>query len=414
MTSQRRVAVTSKATDSKSLAALLSAAAVRQRCRWFLEAARAGTLKHFVYDDSMLDDCVQIVAQETRTNYPDLVVPYHSRWRHFETPTGDLSNVLLKYVGASDHDRCRAELDLVFVSVLLDAGAGGRWQYRDDDTGMVYHRSEGLAVASIRMFVAGLFSSDPASPCQVDSDALIALDVDGLESGFKADDDNRLPGLAERTLLLNRLGGVLAKSSATGLCRPSDWILDNLSERAVTAEHLLAVVLDHLNPIWPQGRIEDGVALGDVGYHPLACSAEEFPGLVPFHKLSQWLTYSLIEPLARGGIEVCELNGLTGLAEYRNGGLFVDCGVIQPDDAILTHQPLDVASEIVVEWRALTVALLDEMVARVRQQLAVNEDDFPLACLLQGGSWSAGRRLAQQRRPDGSPPLRLHMTGTVF
>jgi hypothetical protein len=68
------VAVTSKATDSKSLAALFSAAAVRQRCRWFLEAARAGTLKHFVYDDSMLDDCVQIVAQETRTNYPDLVV----------------------------------------------------------------------------------------------------------------------------------------------------------------------------------------------------------------------------------------------------------------------------------------------------------------------------------------------------
>ena len=414
MTSQRRVAVTSKATDSESLAALLSAAAVRQRCRWFFEAARAGTLKHFVYDDSMLDDCVQVVAQETLTNYPDLVVPYHSRWRHFETPTGDLSNVLLKYVGASDQDRCRAELDLVFVSVLLDAGAGGRWQYRDADTGMVYRRSEGLAVASIRMFVAGLFSSDPASPCQVDSDALIALDVDGLERGFKTDDDNSLPGLAERTLLLNRLGGVLAESSATGLCRPSDWILDNLGERVVTAEHLLAVVLDHLNPIWPHGRIEDGVALGDVGYHPLASSAEEFPGLVPFHKLSQWLTYSLIEPLARGGIEVCELNGLTGLAEYRNGGLFVDCGVIQPDKAILTHQPLDVASEIVVEWRALTVALLDEMVVRVRRQLAVNEDDFPLACLLQGGSWSAGRRLAQQLRPDGSPPLRLHMTGTVF
>ena len=414
MTSQRRVAVTSKATNSKPLAALFSAGAVRQRCGWFLEAARTGTLKHFVYDDSMLDDCVQIVAQETRTNYPDLVVPYHSRWRHFETPMGDLSKVLLKYVGDSDHDRCRAELDLVVVSVLLDAGAGSRWHYRDDDTGVVYQRSEGLAVASIRMFVAGLFSSDPASPCQVDSDALIGLNVDDLERGFKVDDDNTLPGLAERTLLLNRLGGVLAESSATSLCRPSDWILDNLGERAVTAEHLLAVVLDHLNPIWPQGRMEDGIALGDVGYHPLAESAEEFPGLVPFHKLSQWLTYSLIEPLVRGGIEVGELNGLTGLAEYRNGGLFVDCGVIQPDDAVLAEQPLDVASEIVVEWRALTVALLDEMVARVRQQLAVNEDDFPLACLLQGGSWSAGRRLARQLRPDGSPPLRLHMTGTVF
>ncbi len=414
MTSQRRVAVTSKTTDSKSLSVLLSAAAVRQRCRWILEAARAGTLNHFVYDDSVLDDCAQIVAQETRTNYPDLVVPFHSRWRHFETPAGDLSDLLLDYVGASDDGRCRAELDLVFISVLLDAGAGGRWQYRDDDTGMVYHRSEGLAVASIRMFVAGLFSSDPASPCQVDSDALIALDVNGLKSGFKANGDNPLPGLAERTLLLNRLGEVLADSVATGLCRPCDWILDNLGERPVTADHLLAVVLTHLNPIWPQGHIEDGVALGDVGYHPVACSAEEFPGLVPFHKLSQWLTFSLIEPLARGGIEVCELNGLTGLAEYRNGGLFLDCGVIQADGAALTHQPLAVASEIVVEWRALTIALLDELAPRVRQLLALNEDDFPLACLLQGGSWSAGRRLAQQRRPDGSAPLRLHMTGTVF
>ena len=82
MTSQRRVAVTSKATNSKALAALFSAGAVRQRCGWFLEAARTGTLKHFAYDESMLDDCVQIVAQETRANYPDSV-----SYTHLTLPT---------------------------------------------------------------------------------------------------------------------------------------------------------------------------------------------------------------------------------------------------------------------------------------------------------------------------------------
>ena len=45
---------------------------------------------------------------------------------------------------------------------------------------------------------------------------------------------------------------------------------------------------------------------------------------MPLHKLSQWLAYSLIEPLQRAGIAVTDIDGLTGLAEYRNGGLFID------------------------------------------------------------------------------------------
>jgi len=51
---------------------------------------------------------------------------------------------------------------------------------------------------------------------------------------------------------------------------------------------------------------------------------------VPFHKLSQWLAYSLIEPLEAAGIAVDGLGDLTALAEYRNGGLLVDLGVIRP------------------------------------------------------------------------------------
>ena len=59
------------------------------------------------------------------------------------------------------------------VSVLLDAGAGAAWSYTEPGTGAVLRRSEGLAVASLHAFRAGLFSGDPARhPLRADADGL--------------------------------------------------------------------------------------------------------------------------------------------------------------------------------------------------------------------------------------------------
>jgi hypothetical protein len=68
----------------------------------------------------------------------------------------------------------------------------------------------------------------------------------------------------------------------------------------------------------------------------------------------------------------------------------------------------------VVEWRALTVALLDRVAPLVREKLGLTAEDFPLAKVLEGGTWATGRRLARERRPDGSPPLAVISDGTVF
>jgi hypothetical protein len=136
-------------------------------------------------------------------------------------------------------------------------------------------------------------------------------------------------------------------------------------------------------------------------------------GLVPFHKLSQWLCYSLVEVLEEAGIAVDHLDALTGLAEYRNGGLFIDLGVLAPRDPSL-DAPLTVDHPAVVEWRALTVALLDLLAPMLRERLGRSAAELPLARLLQGGTWDAGRRIARQRRPDGSPPLVVISDGTVF
>ena len=135
---------------------------------------------------------------------------------------------------------------------------------------------------------------------------------------------------------------------------------------------------------------------------------------MPFHKLSQWLTYSLLEPIEAAGVEVVEIDALTALPEYRNGGLLIDHGVIWPRRTIDPAEAFEVGSELIVEWRALTVTLMDQLLAPVRARLGLG-DAFKLPHLLQGGTWSAGRKIARTLRlPDGPPPIAVAADGTVF
>jgi hypothetical protein len=183
---------------------------------------------------------------------------------------------------------------------------------------------------------------------------------------------------------------------------------------ALPAPAVLAELLKNLGTIWPSRLILAGVALGDCWRHSSIITSDTTSGLVPLHKLSQWLAYSLIEPLQRAGIAVTDIDGLTGLAEYRNGGLFIDTGVLalrEPADAIREH---DLASPLVVEWRALTIALLDRLANALRQKLNLDPIALPLAKVLEGGTWAAGRAIARERRPVGAPPLKVLSDGTVF
>jgi hypothetical protein len=176
----------------------------------------------------------------------------------------------------------------------------------------------------------------------------------------------------------------------------------------------LATLLDGLSSIWPSALTLEGCPVGDAGRHPAARTGDATDQIVPFHKLSQWLAYSLIEPLEAAGLAVERLHELTALAEYRNGGLLVDLGVIRPRTAIDPLLRHDVGSELIVEWRALTVALLDPLVGLVREKLGL-DSTFTMPQLLQGGTWSAGRKIAHALRPpDGPPPIAVAADGTVF
>ena len=410
---------------SAAVALLRSTVAVRERAGWLLARARRGGSAEFEVDDTRLDSAAEEVAAVTRSRYPSLEIPYHSRWRHFEAGGVDRRRLLDERLGPADAaDRARAQIDLALVSVLLDAGAGPAWSYREPGTGLVLTRSEGLGVASFHAFVAGLFSSDPDRPLQVDAAALCRLDATELALAFQVGSGNPLVGLDGRVALLRRLGGALVEAKAVygSDGRPGGLFDHALRQRTPTsdgeasrlhAHDLLVILLDTLAPVWATGNVLEGQPLGDCWRHDAVPGAGATAGWVPFHKLSQWLCYSLLEPFAWAGHPVAGLEALTGLPEYRNGGLLIDSGVLRPKDARFAARPRAVGELFVVEWRALTVALLDELAPRVRRALGVASEQMPLACVLEGGTWAAGRALAWRLR-DGLPPVTIVSDGTVF
>jgi hypothetical protein len=369
-----------------------------------------------------MDSVVDLVLQTTRDAYPSLDVPFHSRWRHFVV-NGDnrWAAIASQARWPNPAIRARAEFDLAMVSVFLDAGAGPTWRYRDPKSGLAIGRSEGLALASLSMFENGTFSADPSRPLRADGSALATLSVSDVARGLQVSDANPLVGLEGRVDLLRNLGKlVVSKPQVFGrhdTPRPGG-LFDQLASRTedgrLPAPVILSELLQQLGPIWPSRLSLGGIALGDCWRHPALVTSDATNGLVPLHKLSQWLAYSLIEPLQTAGIEVIDIDGLTGLAEYRNGGLFIDSGVLTFRDEQDAQRDHEVSSPLVVEWRALTVALLDGLADGVRKRLGLDAQSLPLAKVLEGGSWAAGRRLARERRTDASPPVKVISDGTVF
>ena len=410
-----------RSAESAGVAKLRSLEAIRERCQEILARADAGCLAHFELHRERLNATADYVLATIEERYPDLDIPFHSRWRHFEVGGIDRWKTLWpKLQGGSRENIARTRIDLAVTSVLLDAGAGNEWRYVEADSGTVFSRSEGLAVASFHMFIEGAFSSKAEDLLRADASGLKSLDTDDLTRAFQVRRDNPLVGAAGRIELLRSLGQAL--SAHPKLFGENDprvgKLYDYLATRAVGDQlpiaEIFSAVLGGLAPIWP-GRVQlGGENLGDVWRHPAIERGDPSNGLVPFHKLSQWLTYSLVEPLEEAGLQVTALETLTGLPEYRNGGLFVDLGVLSLRQPAAADRIQDAGSELVVEWRALTVALVDELARLIRAKLDMDAERLPLIRILEGGTWAAGRKAARERRASGGPPITVNSDGTVF
>lgn len=278
-----------------------------------------------------------------------------------------------------------------------------------------------------------------------DAEGLLNLKLEDLSKGLQVDyENNPLIGLEGRLNLLKRLGGVLKDpknkklffSTADGSYRPGNLIY-YLQDRQIVGSDkikiridiktLWEVIIEGFGGVWPEeGRCKIGkVCLGDVWSIKILESENQSTNtqvntqnntsnLVTFHKLSQWLTYSLMEPMETLlKWEFINKNQLTGLAEYRNGGLFIDFGVIKLLEEGTEFHPND---EVVVQWRALTICLLDRLAPLLRVRLNLSLESFSLPKMLEGGTWKAGREIAKNLRPEkgGPPPINIISDGTVF
>lgn len=411
------MAATSKSVNltSKQIDYLLQPEAIRERAGQILKLAQAGGTS-FEFHPEKLKSTVAYVLGVIQKKYPELDIPFHSRWGHFKAGGLDRAAMFDSMFERFDAtEKARSKLDLVITSVLLDAGAGAAWSYTEANSGAKLTRSEGLGVASFHMFCSGVMNSDKRS-LMANAEGLKTVTDQDLIQHFQVTEKNPLVGVSGRVQLLNNLGRAMENKKIFKNGRPGN-ILDYLFTKCgetIPATEILKAVLDGFGAIWP-GRITAGnVNLGDVWIHSGLGTSGSYESLVPIHKLSQWMTYSLIEPIVEAGYKVTNVEGLTGLAEYRNGGLMLDSGLLtfrNPEDQKKEWAP---GSELIIEWRALTVLLLDMIGTEVQKALGKTPQDFPLAKVLEGGTWWAGRAIALEKRDGGVPPLNILSDGTVF
>ncbi|CAM9674078.1 unnamed protein product [Laminaria digitata] len=230
------LAAAAPAGTSDRVATLRSLACIRSRCNQIFEAAKSDRLAHFRVNLTKMPDVVNFVQSLMDRDYASYDdVPYHSRWRHFEVGGVDRTSALKKVWSDSSAKRdslevARRLVDLVTTSVLLDAGAGAAWKYKEAGTGLEAGRSEGLGVASFHMFDSGAFSSDPgAFPHRADSAGLKGLADDSVRAAFQVDDAaNPLVGCDGRTQVLKRLGTALEQHpeyfESGGVFRPGNMV----------------------------------------------------------------------------------------------------------------------------------------------------------------------------------------------
>ena len=329
-----------------------------------------------------------------------------------------MSEFLEKMESFSLHQKTKTKLDFIGISILLEGFSGLRWRYREEKKD--YSRWEGQLIACFRMFLEGLFSSDKNKTLRVDAAKLLSLSLEDLENGLQSGDNNPLIGLEQRLQTLVQLGGILKKNPTLfGSENPRfgnilHFFLEQASchNNSLSCQEIFQTLQKCLRGLWPGAVEMAGVNLGDTWIYPPFGTGKE--ALIPFHRHSQWLCFSFLEPLVENGLFMTNSKELTGLADFRNGGMMLDSGLLEFKDPHLKQKIHHIDDGVIVEWRALTLVLLDELAPLVAEKLGKSPLEFPLAKVLEGGIWWAAKILAQKLREDASPPLKIAHNGFLF
>ncbi|QDG74505.1 DUF1688 family protein [Labrenzia sp. PHM005] len=393
--------MTTKAQNDNGLLEIFKAEYVRKLSKEFLNRAVRGDLQYVTVDSSKLDQALIKTLEITKQTYPDFQIPPYGVWRLFEAGGVDRWSALASAREFQTADELlTAASDLAILAVYMDVSTPPGWSYEDTMAGTVATGRQATALAAINMFAAGSFSSDPVDPFRVDADALIRLETEELASGLQWNAGRDAALLKKLQRHLKRFGEALAlRADLFGegeTTRPGNLLVKLGSEGwgSVDATAILDRLLQSLAPLWEGGAAKGDVSFGD-SFEFSGESGQDGPRTIPFHLTAQVMVYSLVEPLAWAGYEVDELDTLTGPADAEHAALFVEAGVLRitSDEADLTSEQ---ANDRMIELRAITGALIDQLADMLRKELEVEAEQLPLSCILEGGTNRAGAEILRE------------------
>lgn len=402
-------------TSDQNLNFLLSPAAIRQQCMKVFTLAVEGK-SHFILHLDEIPKVADYVFEVLTERYPQLEIPGHSCWVHLKEST-KRQEILASYLDTLDNEeRLKFKIDFATLVSVIGAGTGSEWSFEDKEEGIKLGRTEGLVCAAFDLMMSDLFKTDGLY--QLNAQNLLSLEVQSFTSMFQISEKNKLYGIEGRLSLLNQLGYCLENNNSYFDLeqRPGDLL--NTFKKALSAGEIEAYSLFHsilkaFHKIWPSRLNINGVSMGDTWlYKPIGTSPIE--QILPFHTLSQFMVYSYFSAIEDYGWKIVNKDSLSGLSDYRNSGLFVDLGVLELRD-IFELQKLHLPSDnIILEWRALSVVLLDQLAKVIRDKMTLDSQQFPLWKILEAGSWHAGRKIAYHIRANGEPPLKIQSQGMVI
>ncbi|KAI8354608.1 hypothetical protein EDC96DRAFT_516679 [Choanephora cucurbitarum] len=428
--------------DKESSQYMSSLHSVRYSCFKVQEVAAKDKLCHFDLDPSKLEDMVQLVVSILKRDHNDFTkIPSYGCWRYFDSDgVSCIQKLIDSWANVDTTEQVRRVLDLFVVFILLDCNLGRDYAFRESTTNYTNKRREGVAAGVWKMFLAGTFSADPNQPHKVDLKALIDLTQSDFSNGFENNLFESEDSLDDKYRLIKHLANVLQSRSGyfgskEGHDRRPGNLIDYLLLHPTTIKTRKGPLI-HIEAIWPvvleiskpsvfNNSLDQ---LGDVWSCPTLGPNE----LVSFHDLSQWMVYSIIEPMEKlMGAIIEGTEQLTSPSDYPNGGLLIDTGFIalKKEDyergvemfhrnSLLPGQPkvevipmFDISDPVVIEWRALTTAYMDLLSEQVRNVLRVEKKTLRLSQIIQSGTHTAGRELAEITRPNTQEPpiiMKIH------
>jgi hypothetical protein len=363
---------------------------IRERAWMLLAAAERGQSDHFVPSAeavgtvaaALADKIREVAAADQPTPAGPASPPLANLWQRLRRHQPAALSVLAEAVAGSDAiERARSGADLAMLHRIVEP------------VGLA--PGEAALDALVRHFAAGGWSARAQRP---------ALDAPGIRRSLAGDGAVALPP-ALAALLDDAARRQRLEQLAAQLEQAPDWVgidgrfgslLDRLVSEAarppggngavvpqVPAQLLIDRLAPLLDPIVASTVRIGGMLAGDVWRHPLAWANDRSRELVPFHSLLVALAIDLVEPLEEAAAPLADLDQLPVPADRLVAAQMLRLGLVRSRHAAVARLRHPPGSDIVVELRALSVALTERLADRLRAELGRTVHDLPVVRIVE-------------------------------